>query len=184
MDVNFFEGFNFNKINKSKIFLILISILIGLSLFFVIFYNQIKISELNAEVNKRFGLVENTITLTKIKEIQELNSDLNKTQAEITRLNSLDISISKVDCLNEDILESIMFTINGGIILSNLSFRDNIIELSGYGANPNIISEYSKALTETINTADVHISNISLEQNYYNFLITLKLEGDTSEILY
>lgn len=182
MDINLFEDFNLKKISRfSFILIILFSVLI-LSLISIMVFNQYKIMSLNSELNKRIEIVENPKFLGKIREAKELNIELAKTKNELEKLNSLDKSLSLFDGLTYEALDLIESKIQKGIVLSSINYENNIIELYGIGISPNRIAEYNQSISENQNVARIHISNISLNEGYYNFLISLTLKGDSIEI--
>lgn len=181
MDVNFFDEFKVNKTNRLKLISTIVFLLILLSLSLVAIENQIKILELNKEIEKRIDIIESPKSTSLVEEIKDLKLELGERQMEIDRLKRFESSLSQFSYLDSEILEDIYFKKNDGIVLSTFNCQENKIELNGFGANPNAVAEYSEILDESNNISEVRILSINLNEGYYSFLINLKLEGDTFE---
>lgn len=181
MDINLFEDFNSKKVGRVSLVLIILFSVLIISLISIMIFNQYKIMHLNSELNKRIEIVENPKSLEKIKEAKELNSELDKTKKELEKLDSLDKNLSNFDSLTYEVLDIIESKTQKGIVLSSINYENNIMELNGVSISPNRIAEYSQSISEIQNVANIHISNISLNERYYNFLISLTLKGDSIE---
>lgn len=182
MDINLFEEINYKKKDGSNIIILaLFSILIiGLSI--LVIKNQITISRLNNDINNRIEILQNPISQEKINELKQFKNELDNKQQEYDRLNSLNRVIGETDILTFQTLEDIDSSTIDGIILSDISFSENTLELNGVGVNPNKIAEYSSVLGKFDSICHVNISHINQNNNYYNFLINLSLKGEAIEV--
>lgn len=182
MDINFFEELNGNKFDKSNIFLISILSLVVAGLFCITIFNQVKIYNLNNEIKKRVSIIENPASSEKIVEIRELVRDLEASEREAEELTALDNSICDRAVISEEVLNHIRPDISRKIVLSSINYYEDTIEISGTGASPNKIAQYRERVEAADYIESVTISNISLNDRYYNFHMDLKLKGDNIEI--
>lgn len=181
MDINFFEEYSAKKINGSNLFIILLILFLILSLVLITIYNQFRITNLNNGIRKKIAIIENPKSQEKLLEIEELNIELIDSKVKAESLSTLDMDVNNKNKLTEELLSDIELCIPEGIILLSMNFNYNTFELTGVAPSPTIIATYSKSIQTTDNILEVYISNISLNKDYYNFLINLKLKGDTIE---
>lgn len=182
MDINLFDDFNYRRPKGNSLVLIFVFIVFILFIILITSINHFKIVRLEAELDKRKEIIENPEYLKKTREAKELNSELNIGKKKLEELYSLDEKLGHYSGLNYEILEAIDLSIQDGIVLYIINHDNGIVELKGAGISPNRIAEYSQVLGESKAIEAVHISNISLSEGYYEFLISLTLKGDSIEI--
>lgn len=186
-DLNFFESyiekreFKFQK-NHLLYGLLILSIvgILGYSL-----ANQLKIGNLNADIDERKKVAENPVTVKKVEEIKALETQVNTFRDEVNKIIQLDQSIEAKDVIGEDLLKQIRSKMPRDLFLSNISIYERDIQISGIARDTYSIAEFVKGLEIMEESESIFISSINSIEDYYNFALNLTLkdvsiDGDES----
>ena len=177
-DLNFFEPyiekreFKFNKIYPLYgVFIIAIISITGYGV-----YNQLQINSLTKDVSKRRTIAEDPTTLTKVKEIKDLETEVNTFREEVTKIINLDKSIEAKDIIGEELLKQIKNKMPTDLFLTSFSAFDREIQISGVSKSTYSVADLVKGLEQIDETESIFVSNITNSEDYYNFVLNLTLK--------
>ncbi len=182
-DLNFFESyvekreFKFQK--KYLVYGLLIISVIGLIGFSI--FNQLKISNLNEDIINKREVAENPETVKKVKEIKDLETQVNTFREEVNKIIQLDQSIEAKDIINDELLKKIRSKMPTDLFLSNFSIIERDIQINGIARDKYSIAEFQKGLTTMEESESVFISSIASTEDYYNFVLNLTLKDVSTD---
>lgn len=178
-DLNFFEpyiGKTEFKIDKRIIFLT-IGMFALLSLVTYTVYNSIIIKQETRIVESLKTTTENFRILEKVEEIQVKQIKVDEFREDVEKIRSLDETIAERDVINEDLLDEITSRMPEDLFLTSLSIYNREIQIVGISKDKLSIAELEKGLEDLEDAQEIFISNISLEEDFYNFTISINLKG-------
>ena len=177
-DLNFFEDyiekrkFKFNK-------KMLISMLISIGVFCFIIYsisNQMQIRKLNYEVTKLRNIAEDPKINDRVNKIKEKETEVNRFKEEVENIRIIDDKINLADLINENLIIDISSKLPKDLFLKSISINNNTIHLLGISKDKWAIAEFSKGLETLDNLKNIYISNISKDEEHYNFNVDINLK--------
>ncbi len=173
-DLNFFEPYIDKKSTKISFLTILYS-LIGLSLLIVIIlgvYNQLKISNLNKDVNYREAIVNDPQTVKKMEEIKKFDEEVAQFKSEVEKIVALDKNIVENENITPDLFKEISKKLPEGVFISSLQASNTNLSISGFSMDKYSIAEFQKGL-ETIDIiTSTFVPSITKVESYYRFDIS------------
>ncbi|TJX68651.1 PilN domain-containing protein [Soehngenia saccharolytica] len=173
-DLNFFEPYIDKKSTKISFLSILYS-LIGLSLLIVIIlgvYNQLKISNLNKDVNYREAIVNDPQTVKKVEEIKKFDEEVAQFKSEVEKIVALDKNIVENENITPDLFKEISKKLPEGVFISSLQASNANLSISGFSMDRYSIAEFQKGL-ETIDIiTSTFVPSITKVDSYYRFDIS------------
>lgn len=180
-DLNFFE----NYIEKDQFKIDKKIVCFALSIFLVLFfctyslYNHILIKQETSVVNNLKSVAENPELLSKIDKIQERKIEVSKFKDSVGRIRELDQIMESKDIINELLLDSIISIMPEDLFLTSIGINNDDIQLVGIAGGKRSIAEFEKGLEMLENVEEIFVSNISLQEDYYNFNVSI-IMGDVS----
>ena len=177
-DLNFFEPFIEKtefKIDK-KIIFFAVGMFALLSLVSYTVYNSIIIRHQDRMVQSLKTTAENPGTLKKVEEIQEKEIEVNEFREAVEKIRYLDETIAKRDIIDEALLDKITARMPESLFLTSLSIYNREIQIVGIAKDKLSIAELEKGLEDLDDLEEIFISNISLEEDFYNFTINITLK--------
>lgn len=173
-DLNFFEPYIDKKSTKISFLSILYS-LIGLSLLIVVIlgvYNQLKISNLNKDVNYREAIVNDPQTVKKVEEIKKFDEEVAQFKSEVEKIVALDKNIVENENITPDLFKEISKKLPEGVFISSLQASNANLSISGFSMDRYSIAEFQKGL-ETIDIiTSTFVPSITKVDSYYRFDIS------------
>lgn len=180
-DLNFFEDY----IKKDQFKIDKKIICFALSIFLVLFfctyslYNHILIKQETSVVNNLKSVAENPELLSKIDKIQERKIEVSKFKDSVVKIRKLNQIIESKDIINELLLDSIISIMPEDLFLTSIGINNDDIQLVGIAGGKRSIAEFEKGLEMLENVEEIFVSNISLQEDYYNFNVSI-IMGDVS----
>ena len=177
-DLNFFEkhiGKSETIINKRLILYFFATTLAIILLFYTLFY-QIKIKRISKDVNKLKIIVEDERVHEKIKEIKENQIEMDNLNKSLEKLILLDDYIEEESTIDGHLLNAINLKMPEEIFFTSISMNTDNIEIVGNSKGKWAIAQLGKGLETIEDFHEVLISNISLEGDYYNFILNIRLK--------
>ena len=177
-DLNFFEPYlekSEFKIDK-RILFFSIGLFALLSLVSYTVYNSIIIRQQDRIVQSLKTTAENPGTLKKVEEIQEKEIEVNEFREAVEKIRYLDETIAKRDIIDEALLDKITSRMPEDLFLTSLSIYNREIQIVGISKDKLSIAELEKGLEDLEDAEEIFISNISLEEDFYNFTININLK--------
>lgn len=187
-DLNFFEDYiekDQFKIDKKFIYFTVFAFVV-LSFFTYSIYNYMIIRQETKIVSSLKAIAENPETLKNVEEIKEKEVKVKSFRDSVEKIRALDNIIDSKDIISESLLDSITLKMPEDLFLTSISINNNDIQLVGMARDKWSIAEFEKGLEALDNVEDIFISNISLQEDYYNFNINITMEdvnmdGEESE---
>ena len=186
-DLNFFEPYiekSEFKIDKRIVFFAFAMFAI-LSLTTYTFYNSIIIKHQRSMVENFKITAENPRTLEKVREIEEKQIEVDEFRQAVEKIRYLDETIAEKDIIDEALLDKITSRMPESLFLTSLSIYNREIQIVGIARDKLSIAELEKGLEDLDDLEEIFISNISLEEDFYNFTININLkdvDGDGEEV--
>ncbi|MDU5080042.1 PilN domain-containing protein [uncultured Tissierella sp.] len=184
-DLNFFQNYiekNEFKIDKKIIYFTVITF-IFLSLIAYTVYNEIIIRQEKRIVVSLRETAEDTKTLKKVEEIRIKEVEVNEFKESVDKIKLLDKNIEERDIVDEALLDKINDNIPEELFLTSLSIQGEEIHIVGISKDKWAIAKFQKGLECIDNYDEIFVSNISKQEDYYNFSlnITLRSVSDDTE---
>ena len=184
-DLNFFQNYiekNEFKIDKKIIYFTVITF-IFLSLIAYTVYNEIIIRQEKRIVVSLRETAEDPKTLKKVEEIRIKEVEVNEFKESVDKIKLLDKNIEERDIVDEALLDKINDNIPEELFLTSLSIQGEEIHIVGISKDKWAIAEFQKGLECIDNYDEIFVSNISKQEDYYNFSlnITLRSVSDDTE---
>lgn len=177
-DLNFFEPYiekSEFKIDKKLIGAgVCIFALLSLSTYTI--YNSMSIKQETRMVKILKATAEKPTTLKKMEEISEKENEVNEFRASVEKIRYLDKIIAEKDIINEDLLGTINSRIPEDLFFTSLSIFNYEIQIVGISKDKWSIAELEKGLEDVKDLEEIFISNISLQDDHYNFTINITLK--------
>lgn len=177
-DLNFFEPYIEKtefKVDK-KLVIFAISVFAFLSIGTYTIYNSVVIKQETRMVHSLKSTAENPMTLEKVGEIQGKELEVNEFRESVEKIRHLDETIAERDIIDESLLETITSRMPEDLFLTSLSVFNREIQIVGIAKDKWSIAELEKGLENLKDLEDIFISNISLQDDYYNFTINITLK--------
>lgn len=186
-DLNFFEPYIERaeiKIDRKLIYFS-VSIFAFLLLGIYTIYNSIIIKEESRLVKNLKSTAENPMTLEKVGEIQAKELEVNEFRESVEKIRHLDETIAERDIIDESLLETITSRMPEDLFLTSISVFNREIQIVGIAKDKWSIAGLEKGLENLRDLEDIFISNISLQDDDYNFTINITLkdvDGNGGEV--
>lgn len=186
-DLNFFESYIEKtefKLDKKLVYFTLSTFAILFLIFYTI-YNQMLIREEMKLVESLKATAENPATLKKIEDIKAKEIEVNEFKDSVEKIKVLDKSIEGRDIVDEVLLNKINDSIPEELFLTSLSVQGEEIQIVGISMDKWAIAEFQKGLESIEDYEEIFVSNISKQEDYYNFSLTITLRGvnDDAEVI-
>ncbi|MFA7412200.1 MAG: PilN domain-containing protein [Tissierellaceae bacterium] len=182
-DLNFFEPYIEKKefrIDRKLIYFTLSSFLVLLLTVYFIF-NAIVIRQETRIVESLRSTAEDPKTLEKVNEIKEKEVEVNDFRNSVDKITQLDKTIENRDIVDESLLNDITSKIPDDLSLTSLSIHNREVNIVGVSRDKWSIAEFGKGMENLGIHEDIFISNISLQETYYNFSINMVLRGESDD---
>lgn len=182
-DLNFFEPYIEKKefhINKEIVLLSLGAIFVFIIVVFSI-SNQIKISRLNKSVSNLKAEVEDEEKMKKLEVLKSQEDDINYLKEKVENLKRVDEYITENDIINEFLLQTITSRTPENIFLNSVDIDTSSISIQGTSRDKYSVAEFEYSLKDTEGFLETFISNIYLDNGYYNFSLNIKFRGDEND---
>lgn len=178
-DLNFFESYIEKKEFKidKKIIYFTVSTFAILSLIGYTIYNEIVIRQEMKMVESLRLTAENPKTLEKVEEIKSKEAEVNEFSKSVEKIKLLNEAIEKRDIVDEALLDKINDNIPEELFLTSLSIQGGEIHIVGISKDKWAIAEFQKGLESIDNYEEIFVSNISKQEDYYNFSLNITLRG-------
>lgn len=179
-DLNFFKNYIEKKefkIDRKIIYFTAITFLF-LSLIVYTIYNEIIIRQDTKIVASLRATAEDPKTLKKVEEIKSKEEEVNQFRDSVEKIKLLNQTIQDRDVVNEVLLDKINDSIPEEIFLTSLSFQDNDIYIVGISKDKWSVAEFQKRLESLENYEEIFVSNITKQEDYYNFSLNITLRGE------
>lgn len=178
-DLNFFDNYIENrelKISKK------ITLFIFLAIFFLTLLvygigNQVKIIKLSSQVNSLKILASNPDRLKLVSDVNKQEDEVNQFKIEVEQITDLNLAIENGNIINEDLLKMITHSKPESIFLNIINILQNEIYIGGVSKDKWSIAEFGKGIEYIDNVNKVFISNISKNEDHYNFDLNITFRG-------
>ena len=179
-DLNFFEPYIEKKEFKidREVIMFFVSIIFVFSIIIYSISNQVKISRLTKKDSKLKGQVENQNIIEKVEDLQSQENDINYLKGKIEHLNMVDEYIVESDMINEYLLQTITSRTPENIFLNSVDIDTSSISIQGTSRDKYSIAEFEHSIKNTEGFIETFISNIYLDNGYYNFSLNIKLRDE------
>ena len=177
-DLNFFEPY----IEKSEFKLDNKFIVVGVCIFAFLalithtIYNLMVIKQETRMVQSLKVTAENPTTLKKIDEIRGKENEVNEFRDSVEKIRYLNQIITERDIIDENLLGTINHRIPEDLFFTSFSIFNREIQIVGISKDKWSIAELGKGLEDLESLEEIFISNISLQDNAYNFTINITLK--------
>ena len=177
-DLNFFESYiekrKFN-IDKRLIYYF-IAILLVLFIVFYSIFNQIKIRRISKDVAKLRSIVEDEKINKKVTEINEKKKEVAKFNESLDKIKLLDNVIEEDNIIDDYLLENITSRMPDDVFFTSISIYTDNIQIIGISKDKWSIAELGKSLGSIEEFKEIFITNISFEEDNYNFTLNINLK--------
>ncbi|NMB28087.1 MAG: PilN domain-containing protein [Tissierellia bacterium] len=177
-DLNFFESYiekrKFN-IDKRLIYYF-IAILLVLFIVFYSIFNQIKIRRISKDVGKLRSIVEDEKINKKVTEINEKKKEVAKFNESLDKIKLLDNVIEEDNIIDDYLLENITSRMPDDVFFTSISIYTDNIQIIGISKDKWSIAELGKSLGSIEEFKEIFITNISFEEDNYNFTLNINLK--------
>lgn len=176
-DLNFFEPYIEKrefKVDRKLVYASL-GILIVIIFFVYSVFNYILIRQEEKTIASLKEIGDNEQTLQKIEEIKEKQAEVEEFRESVDKIVMLDESLQKTDKIASNLLEDITRKMPNEVFITSISISASDIQIVGIAEDNWSIAEFGRGL-EDIDLGDVFISNISNQDNHYNFNINIMTE--------
>lgn len=180
-DLNFFEAYiekDQFKIDKKLIYFTLSAFII-LSFISYSVYNHLIIKQETKTVDSLRTIAENPETLKNVQKIKEKEVEVNDFRESVEKIRKLDEIIEARDIISESLLDNITLKMPEDLFLTSIGINNSDIQLVGMAKDKWAIAEFEKGLEDLDKVEDIFISNISLNEDFYNFNINITVEDVT-----
>lgn len=186
-DLNFFEIYIEKKeikVNKKILYFIASISAIILLLIYTI-YSEIVIRRETKTIKNLKIIAEDSKILKKVDEIKEKEIEVNQFRESVEKLKLLDMAIEERDIVDKVLLDKINDNVPEEIFLTSLSIQGGDIYIVGISKDKWSIAEFQKGLESLENCEEIFVSNISKQEEYYNFSLNITLVGvnDNGEVV-
>lgn len=186
-DLNFFEIYIEKKeikVHKKILyFTVLISTIILLLIYTI--YSEIVIRRETKTIKNLKIIAEDPKILKKVDNIREKEIEVNQFRESVEKLRLLDMAIEKRNIVDKDLLDKINDNIPKEIFLTSLSIQGGDIYIVGMSKDKWAIAEFQKGLESLEDCEEIFVSNISKQEEHYNFSLNITLVGvnDDGEVV-
>lgn len=182
-DLNFFEPYVEKKefkIDRKLVYFTLSSLVVLLLAVYFVF-NAIIIKQETKIVESLRSTAEDPRTLEKVNEIKDKEIEVNDFRNSVDKITQLDKTIENRDIVDESLLNDITSKIPDDLSLTSLSIHNREVNIVGISRDKWSIAEFEKGLENLDIHEDIFISNISLQETYYNFSVNMVLRGESDD---
>ena len=186
-DLNFFEPYIEKKEGKmdKKVIAIALAMLALLSFVTFTVYNSIIIRQQDSMVQSLKTTAENPRSVEKVEEISQKEIEVAEFREAVEKIRYLDETLAKRDIIDEALLDKITSRMPENLFLTSLSIYNREIQIVGIARDKLSIAELERGLKDIKDAEEIFISNISLEEDFYNFTINISLkdvDGNGEEV--
>lgn len=178
-DLNFFEPYIDKRQFKITIPMILLIFIILYAIYTMVFgiFNQNQIKSLGNNVQDLRSIAENPKTLDKIAEIKELEAEVMTFEEEVNKIKEMDKVIEASNIIDEEYLALVTSKMPEDLFFTNFSVNNREVQITGIAKDKWAVAEFSKGLSDIENVDEIFISNITGQEDYYNFTMMIILKG-------
>lgn len=179
-DINFFESYIEKKEFKldTRLILIVGGVLVSLILIFKMSYNGFAIIKQKKAINSIKEITEDVDTNKKLEDIRDKEVEMEEMITSMANIRKLDEDILRRDIINDKLLRYITLSMPEELFLTSFGIYDQNIQLSGISKDKWSIAEFARGLEILEDYKEIFISNISLQDDFYNFEIHIDLGGE------
>ncbi|WP_313756431.1 PilN domain-containing protein [Tissierella sp.] len=186
-DLNFFEIYIEKKEIKGDKKILYFTVLISSIILLLIYtiYSEIVIRRETKTIKSLKIIAEDSKILKKVGEIREKELEVNQFRESVEKLKLLNMAIEERDIVDKVLLDKINDNIPEEIFLTSLSIQGEDIYIVGISKDKWAIAEFQKGLGSLENWGEIFVSNISKQEEYYNFSLNITLVGvnDNGEVV-
>ncbi len=178
-DINFFETqVKEKKETKSdkRIIFYAIGIFIIFSFTAYSIYNLFRIRQEKQVISKLRATAEDPALTKKVEEIKVKENEIQAFRESVDVMKNLDEKIAEKDIIGEELLNTISLRMPKDLILTSLNVGNNEIQIQGVAQDKWAVAEFSEGLKDIEESEDIFVSNITTEEGYYSFTITITLK--------
>ena len=177
-DLNFFESYIEKReinIDKQIIYYSIVTLLALFIVFYSIF-NQIKIRQVSKDVAKLRSVVEDERINKKVNQISEKKKEVIEYNKSLDKIKLLDNTLEENDIIDDYLLESITSRMPDDVFFTSISIDIGNIQIIGISKDKWSIAELGKSLGAIEEFKEVFITNISSEEDNYDFTLNINLK--------
>ena len=179
-DLNFFELYIEKKEFKidREIIIFFVAIIFVLSIITYSILNQVRISRLTKRVSNLKSQVETPNIKEKVENLQLQEDEINYLSEKIEKLNMIDEYVLESDVINEYFLQTITSRTPENIFLNAIDINTSLISIQGTSRDKYSVAEFEHSIKNTEGFIATFISDIYLDNGYYNFSLNIKLRDE------
>lgn len=177
-DINFFRQYTTKKERKfdKRIIYFALGNIVILALVAFSLFNLIKIKQETKVINSLRATVEDPQLIKRVEQIEDKQREVDVFRETVSKIKVLDENIMAQDIIGEELLELISLRMPEELILTYLSVSNPTIEMRGVAQDKWIVAEFAKGLEDIENVEDIFVSNITTEDGYYSFALSITLK--------
>lgn len=177
-DLNFFEPYIEKRDIKFSKGLVLSLMGVFLLTLFTSYsiINYVRINKMKAEIKDLRLIAENPKIVHRVEIIKVQEDEVDLFKLEVERIRDLNKNIKDTDFIKEDFLKSVTGKMPKGMFLNSYRVSPREIAISGVSQDKLSVAEFRKGLEKIDKVADIFITNITRNEDYYNFNLTCMLE--------
>ena len=178
-DLNFFEPYIDKRQLKITVPIILLTFIALYAIYTMVFgiFNQSQIKVLANDVENLRSIAENPKTVEKITEIKELEAEVITFEEEVNKIKEMDKVVEASHIIDEDYLALVTSKMPENLFFTNFSVNNSEIQITGISKDKWAVAEFSKGLSDIDNVDEIFVSNITGQEDYYNFSMMVILKG-------
>lgn len=177
-DLNFFEPYIDKKEFKldRKLIYSTLAVLIVIVFGFISILNHFNIKQEEATIAKLRLVAEDEQTLEKVAEIKEQEEEIGEFRDSVEKIVLLDESLQETDIISGKLLGEITSKMPNTVAMSSISLGMSDIQIVGVADDKWSIAEFGRGLEGIEDLGEVFVSNISNQQGYFGFNISILID--------
>lgn len=178
-DLNFFEPYIDKRQFKVTLPRILFAFIVLYLIYTIVFgiFNQNQIRLLENNIQDLRTIVENPKTVEKVGEIKDLEAEVFTLEEELSKIKEMDKIVEASNIIDEDYLTLVTSKMPEDLFFTNFSVNNREIQITGISKDKWAVAEFGKGLSDIENVDEIYISNITGQEDYYNFSMMIILKG-------
>ncbi len=177
-DLNFFYAYKGNKkyrLNKQMAYYFILIFCVFLMVLYSLF-NCLRIRSVSKDIIKLKAIVDNEKVKSRIRELEEMEMELNQLKLSLEEIKKLDDFINENRIIDDSLLEIITGSISAEIFLTSISIHNDKVEIIGKAKDKSSIVNLVRSLEGLETFKDLFISSISKDGHFYSFIINIRLK--------
>lgn len=177
-DLNFFEPFIEKTDYRISSKVIYLSLFLVVIISFATFttYNAILIKGEAKLVDSLKIMANNQKLIDRVELIQEKEIEVSEFRDSVDKIRQLNKTLEDKDIIKESLLDDITSKMPEDLFLTSISIHNKDIQLVGISKDKWSIAELEKGLEGIDGIDEIFISNISLQDDYYNFNVNITIK--------